>query len=121
MSRQLKIDGEGKRIKTILANAQRVADRVLSYTNHSDGYFSLVIQAEMVPPDWADAAFALKARRIDDGYGETSFSIWIFPVKQASAINKKFDLLIRALAKQEAPAGLLSRARPVTSGAYSFT
>jgi hypothetical protein len=120
MSRQLKVNGEGSRIRTILANCQRVADRVFSYTNHREGYFSLVIQTEMVPADWANAAFALKARRHDDGFGEKSFSVWIFPVAQAVAINRKFGILMRALSQQAAvPASVLANNRPALSGAIT--
>lgn len=103
MSRQLKVEGEAGRLLTIQKNAVRVAENIASYTNHKAGYFALVIKAEMVPPEWADAAFALDARRHDFGFGENAFSIWIFPVHMAARINAKFPMLIAALERQRQP------------------
>jgi len=103
MSRQLKVEGEQGRINSILRSAVKVAEDIYSFTNHKDGYFALVIKSEVVPPDWADAAFKLRARRHDTGYGENAMSIWIFPVHMASDINSKFPILISALARQRPP------------------
>lgn len=97
MSRQLKVENEPALIQRIVQNCQRVAERVYTYTDHARGIFSLVIRSEVVPPDWAGAAFQMNGRRHDYGYGEESHSIWIFPVAQAQQINRRFPQLISGL------------------------
>jgi hypothetical protein len=124
MSRQLKVEGEQRRINTILKSAIKVAEEIYSFTNHREGYFALVIRSDMVPPEWADAAFALRARRHDAGYGENACSIWIFPVQLATRIYTKFPVLISALDHQRQPIAVpaykLAQMRQAPAGGMAY-
>ena len=97
MARQLNVNDDREILEGILKNCLCVADGVSCHTSHSRGFFALVIQGQIAPPEWAITAFALRARRHDAGYGDKSQMIWIFPVTFASRIIAHLPTLIKAL------------------------